>query len=151
MACLCIPATRWQEVVCWINSCFQCNHVSLDWRTWSIRTYKFFTVLLLSVTADVTLSATCTPVSGCRATMEDDTNADSALFFKRGILETSLAKSIVLTSYSWFLAIVGHLSPSTCMSLDQVQGEVKLEWELTQEFGNCLIILWVKWSILRVI
>ena len=104
-------------------------------------TYKFFTVLLLSVTADVTLSATCTPVSGCRATMEDDTNADSALFFKRGILETSLAKSIVLTSYSWFLAIVGHLSPSTCMSLDQVQGEVKLEWELTQEFGNCLIIL----------
>ena len=49
--------------------------------------YKFFAVLLLSVTADVTLSTTCTPVSDCRAAMEDGTKADAALFYKQGILE----------------------------------------------------------------
>ena len=50
-------------------------------------TYKFFAVLLPAVTADVTLSTTCTPESDCRATMEDGTKADSALFYKQGILE----------------------------------------------------------------
>ena len=50
--------------------------------------YKFFAVLL-SVTVDVTLSATCTPVSGCRATMEDGTNADfCSIFQSRAYLET---------------------------------------------------------------
>ena len=45
-------------------------------------TYKFFAVLLLSVTADVTLSVTCTPVSGCRATMEDGTKGDFCCIFQ---------------------------------------------------------------------
>lgn len=51
-------------------------------------TYKFFAVLLLAVTADVTLSATCTPESGCKATMEDGTKADfCSIFESRAYLE----------------------------------------------------------------
>ena len=57
----------------------RCNYMmqSRDFELEDIKnTYKFFAVLLLVVTVDVMLSATCTPESGCKATMEDGTKAD---------------------------------------------------------------------------
>ena len=61
-------------------------------------TYKFFAVLLLAVTADVTLSATCTPESGCKATMEDGTKADFCCIFQERTYH-SVSKVKLTTCY----------------------------------------------------